>query len=247
MSTQSQFSVNSARLSPELQGLFPGGVIVAEMQGPGDPALLHPDEAQFLGKSVPKRIREFSAGRVCARLAMASCGILDFALRVAPDRQPVWPNSLVGSISHTANLCVAAVAPKDRFIGVGIDCEVVDHVSADIRPTICTARELAWLEAAPPSTQAAAAALIFSAKEAFYKCQYPLTGEWLDFQDLDLELHLELTGESAGAGFVVRATRPLAIQEFIPHVMTGRYLFHDGFVTTAVCFPRLSDGVAATP
>jgi 4'-phosphopantetheinyl transferase EntD len=30
--------------------------------------------------------------------------------------------------------------------------------------------------------------VIFSAKEAFYKCQYPVTARWLEFEDAHVEL-----------------------------------------------------------
>ena len=31
------------------------------------------------------------------------------------------------------------------------------------------------------------ATLFFSAKESFYKCQYPLTQQWVGFQDVEVE------------------------------------------------------------
>jgi 4'-phosphopantetheinyl transferase EntD len=233
VSTQSQFPATPPKLSPKLQALFPPGVVAVEMNGPGDPSMLYPAEAEHMGRAVPKRIQEFSAGRLCARLAMAAFGIADFALRVACDRQPVWPDSLVGSISHTTGLCVAAVARKSRFSAIGIDCEVVGHVAADLWSTICTAREAGWLNSLPASQRPAASACIFSAKEAFYKCQYPLTGEWLDFHDLDVE---PMEWGAMGAGFVLRETRPLAATKLTNGAVIGQYLIYDGFVTTGVAF-----------
>jgi 4'-phosphopantetheinyl transferase EntD len=38
--------------------------------------------------------------------------------------------------------------------------------------------------------------LAFSAKEAFYKCQYPLSGVFLDF--LDVRVRIDVTGSRAG-------------------------------------------------
>ncbi|MDB6085666.1 MAG: 4-phosphopantetheinyl transferase [Gammaproteobacteria bacterium] len=210
------------------------------MQGPGDPSLLYPPEAQCVAKAVPKRIQEFSAGRLCARLALRTFGIDGFALRAAQDRQPLWPASVVGSISHSAGFCVAAVAAKSRFAGIGIDCEVAGHVGADLWATICTAREASWVASLPDAERSQAAGLIFSAKEAFYKCQYPLTGEWLDFHDLEVE-PTALRGMNGG--FSLRETRPIAAAEFTHGAVNGRYLLHDGFVTTAVVFSR----VASTP
>ncbi len=245
VSTPSQFPFAPARLSPTLEVLFPPGVVVAEMRESGDPNTLLPGEAEHIRRAVPKRVQEFAAGRLCAKLALHSFGITDFELRVAADRQPVWPAGLVGSISHTAGLCIAAVADQSRIGAVGVDCEVVGHVNHDIWATICTETETAWLASLPPPHRAPGVALLFSAKEAIYKCQYPLTGEWLDFHDLEA-----LPGTFApGRGqLILRTTRALKIHARIAatcstearsdEIFTVQYLFHEGFVTTGATLPR---------
>src|SRR5271169_2601616 len=103
---------NPARLSPSVGSLFRSGALAAELRAPGDPSLLLPAEAQALSKAVLKRVQEFAAGRLCARALLAEFGIHDFPIKVADDRQPVWPETLVGSITHTAGLCAAVVAPR---------------------------------------------------------------------------------------------------------------------------------------
>ena len=45
-----------------------------------------------------------------------------------------------------------------------------------------------WIRRCPLTWFALLAALIFSAKEAFYKAQYELTTQWLDFNDVTLDL-----------------------------------------------------------
>ncbi len=211
--------------------LFPRQAIVVEMREAGDAATLLPEEAEYVARAVPKRVQEFAAGRTCARLAMASFGVTDFALRVAADRQPVWPTGIVGSITHTAGLCLAVVAEQTRIAAVGIDCEVVGHVSTDIWETICTAAEVAWLGALPLPLRPAAVALLFSAKEAVYKCQYPLTGEWLDFHDLDTRP--DGMGRARGQ-LLLRATRPLKIQKNGDVPLLVDYVLHEGFVATGM-------------
>src|SRR5271154_3071548 len=133
---------NPAKLSPTLANLFPPGAIAAEMREPGDPSLLLPAEAQYLGKAVLKRVQEFAAGRLCARALLAEFGIHDFPIKVADDRQPVWPETLVGSITHTAGLCAAVVAPRSVLRAVGLDSEVAGSVKAELWPSICTADEI---------------------------------------------------------------------------------------------------------
>jgi 4'-phosphopantetheinyl transferase EntD len=58
---------NPAAHSPSIESLFLPGVAAAELCGPGDPELLAPEESVAVARAVPKRVREFAAGRLCAR------------------------------------------------------------------------------------------------------------------------------------------------------------------------------------
>lgn len=211
--------------------MFAPGVLVAELREPGDPSLLLPAEAQFLGKAVRKRVQEFAAGRLCARLLLADFGLRDFAIEAAEDRQPVWPDSLVGSITHTAGFCAAVVAERTRLRAVGLDSEIAQSVKPELWPGICTPSEIDWLHSLPKLHRRMAATLIFSAKEAFYKCQYPLVRERLSFQDARVEM-LEW-GTDQGP-FAIHATRRIALADCAVFPLRGRYLVHEEFVTTGI-------------
>lgn len=222
---------DAARACPLLQALFPAGAFVAQMREPGDPGLLFPAEADCLGRAVPKRMQEFAAGRLCARRALAEFGIVDFPIIAASNRQPIWPGALVGSITHSGGLAAAVAAPKTRIAAIGLDSEVVDAVGRDIWPTICAPSEIGWVQSLPVDGQGPAVAFLFCAKEAFYKCQYPLTGEWLDFHDLCL------TPADWGASrvaFSVRPLRRLGIEAYASPPWVGNALFHEHFVTAGV-------------
>ena len=71
---------------------------------------------------------------------------------------------------------------------MGIDVERVTAATADIEELVCTPAERRWLDAQPAAQRGANVRLFFSAKEAFYKCQYPLTKTYLDFQDVELAI-----------------------------------------------------------
>lgn len=238
MSTDPQSPGILSSLSPLLAGLFPPGVVASELCEPGDPALLLPAEAAYLGHAVAKRAQEFAAGRLCARRALREYGIEQFPLRVAADRQPVWPPGFLGSITHTAGWCGAVVAEKRAMAAIGIDSEIVGHVTPDIWSTICTDSETSWVHSLPEHERAAAVTLIFSAKEAFYKCQYPLVSEWLDFHDLIVEP--ETWGENA-ARIKICATRPIRFDEYARSPMIGMYRFHEQFVSVGVALPQAAN------
>jgi 4'-phosphopantetheinyl transferase EntD len=223
--------VMQAAISRSLGELFPSGALAAESREAGSALLLLPAEAQFLGSAVRNRAQEFAAGRVCARRLLAEFGISNFPIAVAADRQPVWPAGMVGSITHTTGFCAAVVAEKKRVVGLGIDSELAASVKAKLWPAICTPGELQWLQSLPESERGSAATLIFSAKEAFYKCQYPLVGERLKFRDLSVEPHA--WGDQRGA-FSVRPNRRIALSAHATLPVPGRFLFHEEFVTTGI-------------
>ncbi|HWG68016.1 MAG TPA: 4'-phosphopantetheinyl transferase superfamily protein [Steroidobacteraceae bacterium] len=223
--------MNPAGLSTLVSGLFPPGAVAAELHGPGDPSLLFRAELELLGRAVPKRVGEFAAGRLCARRALQELGIVDFPLRVGDDRQPVWPQSLVGSITHTTDFCAAVVAERRRVHALGLDSEVVGDVNVEIWPRICVPEELAWIASLPEGEQRAAVTLIFSAKEAFYKCQYSLVGDRLGFQDA----RVAPAGWNLERGDIhIHATRAIALPSADVQALQGRYVFHEGRLTAGI-------------
>ncbi len=225
---------NPATLSRTFAALFSSGVAAAELRAPGDARLLLPEEAQSVANAVPERVQEFAAGRLCARRALAEFGVTAVPIRAAPDRQPVWPEFLVGSITHTTGLCAAVVAERARLLALGVDSEVSGSVRQGLWPSICTIAELRWLDSLPAAERAAAATLIFSAKEAFYKCQYPLVGQRLDFQDVDVR---PLAWGAAQGTFDLVPARPLSVFDRAPGGVHGAYRFHEQFVSAGVFVP----------
>lgn len=221
---------NPASLS-SLCELFPQGALAAELRGAGDPDALYPDEARHLQRAVRKRAQEFAAGRLCARLLLHEFGIQHFAIGVGAHRQPLWPEDLVGSITHTTGFCAAVVAPKKCLRSVGIDTEIAGSVKTELWRGICTPSETAWLRALPQPEQFAAATVIFGAKEAFYKCQFAVTQERLGFHDVSVEL--PAWGEKRGA-FKVVANRSIELERNAALPLQGQYLFHEQFITSAI-------------
>jgi len=220
--------------SSALQRLFPATVVVRERRTPGDAADLLASEAAYVERAHPKRISEFAAGRSCAKAALAQFGVRDFALHPADDRQPMWPLGFVGTITHTAGLCVAAVAERRRILVIGMDSEIVGAPTADLWSTLCGPAELNWVHSLPAADQPAAVTLLFSAKEAFYKCQYPLVGEWLDFHDLRVEVSDWALREGI---FWVIAQRQIEFGRHVQLPLAGRYVFHEEFVSAAITVP----------
>jgi 4'-phosphopantetheinyl transferase EntD len=227
---------NPANLSATLSELFPPGTVAAELRGSADPATLSPEEALHVRQAVRKRAEEFAAGRLCARLLLGEFGIRGFSLAVGTDRQPLWPDTLVGSITHTAGFCAAVLAPKNLLRALGIDSEIAGSVKPELWRVICTPAETAWLSALPRSEQPAAATLIFSAKEAFYKCQFSATQERLGFHDASIEI--AEWGLRCGV-FQVHANRRIALEQHSALPLQGCYRFHEQFITAGLALPAV--------
>ena len=147
----------------------------------GDP---HPEEWEDIAAAAPARQQEFVAGRLLARTLGETMGLPPAPLCRAEDRSPVWPSDRTGSLSHCDTLCVAAVGKRSAVQSVGVDVETIGRVEPKLWPTLFTEREADYLSSLAPDTVALETTLFFSAKESFYKCQYPLTKEWVGFQDV---------------------------------------------------------------
>ncbi|WP_066262926.1 4'-phosphopantetheinyl transferase family protein [Hydrogenophaga flava] len=177
-----------------------GGIGVACTGVDGDPNLLWPSERTAILKAVPSRQREYAAGRQAARTAMQQIGCAPEAIPSAPDRSPVWPDGLTGSIAHGGRVCVGVVGWRHEVHAVGIDIEEDRAMGPDLWPSLCTDEELALLDQLPPHERGRRVTRLFCAKEAFYKWQYPQTERLLDFLDVQVTFSADATG------FVVRAT-----------------------------------------
>jgi 4'-phosphopantetheinyl transferase EntD len=214
-----------------LQGLFPPGIVTVERLAEGEIDALSGGEAACLGRAGPKRAREFAAGRQCARAALLQLGVVGWDLAVRPDRTPAWPDGIVGSISHTTGFCAAAVGHSRDCRSIGLDVEIDRRVTAELHSQFLTSAEQVRLNGRPPEMADRLATLIFSAKEAFYKAQYPMTAEWLEFADLEIRLLSDL---SDAGEIEVRPTRRLQLESSIPQPWRGRYGHFDRVVATGV-------------
>jgi 4'-phosphopantetheinyl transferase EntD len=143
---------------------------------------LFPVEEAAVSRAVVKRRNEFAAGRSAARAALVGLNQMPSEIPMAEDRSPVWPNGITGSISHTDAACFAAVARVCEVRTIGVDLEQNEPIDDELISDICLGMELNKFEDRVPM----AARRIFSAKEAAYKTQYPLTRTLFGFEALQL-------------------------------------------------------------
>ncbi|GAA2080578.1 4'-phosphopantetheinyl transferase family protein [Actinomadura alba] len=208
--------------------ILPRGVVTAEAFGEElSHAELFPEEEQVIARSVDKRRHEFTAGRACARRALAGLGVPPAPLLPGERGAPRWPAGIVGSITHCAGYRAAAVARASEVTAVGIDAEPHDLLPDGVLDQIATPGELTLL----PELRAAAPKvcwdrLLFSAKESIYKVWFPVAGRWLGFEDA-----VVTPDPDAGvftARLLVPAPPPLA------GTLHGRWMVRDGLALTTI-------------
>jgi len=197
---------------------------------------LWPEERGAVARARARRAREFATGRYLARCAMADLGIPAAAVPRAEDRSPVWPEALIGSLTHAGDLAIAAVAAGDSLRGVGIDLERADRVTEPLFAKLFTPHERQRL-AHPPQLWERSPdrdllpTLIFSAKEAAYKAVYPQIGKFIGFQEAEVDID-----------WPARTLALRYIGEHTPNrIMNhghGHFCFFDGYVLTVFLIPR---------
>ncbi len=183
------------------------------------------EERALVRTAGEKRRAEFATGR---RLAHAALALLDRdvpALLPGEDRAPRWPQGVHGSITHSNRDAVVAVT-LEEVGSVGVDVEHRVGLKREIFRSVFLEEELRSLDAYGDEAERARMALVlFSAKEALYKAQYPRTRRYMGF----MELHVAIERASEASG-LLRCTfqndvRGEAGGGFARgEVATGRYL-----------------------
>jgi 4'-phosphopantetheinyl transferase EntD len=174
-----------------LERILPPPVAVVAAAGDRE-AELFPEEEAALGNSVEKRRREFTTARACAREALAQLGLPAQPIPTGARGEPLWPQGVVGSITHCAGYRACAVAPASELLTIGIDAEVDDALPPGVLGDIALPEERRWIEvaaAADPGTSWDR--LLFSIKESIYKAWFPLTVSWLGFEDASVAIDRE--------------------------------------------------------
>ncbi len=230
MAATSEYS-NVPKRSTILADVCAPGVLAVDFAGPARTSDLYSQELDQTTGFGDKRRSEFSAGRLCAKHALAELGIVNFPLQINDDRRPRWPDGIVGSISHTADYCAALVARATDVSAIGFDVERTERIGRDLWDTLFTLRESARLQTLSLEERAIEATIIFSAKEAFYKCHFARSPSWLDFTDVEIDVSRGVR-ETVGSFNIQPCSARVVRADY-----EGRFIIARGFVATSVIVP----------
>jgi 4'-phosphopantetheinyl transferase EntD len=210
--------------------ILPAVAVAAEARGDRVEDRLFPEEEAIVARAVEKRRREFATGRACARQALTQLGLPPGPIATGERGEPLWPEGVVGSITHCDGYRAGAVARASELAALAIDAEPHAPLPDGLLGDVASPEErqrLAELTVAEPAVHWDR--LLFSAKESVYKAWFPLARRWLGFEDATLTIDPAAGAFSAQLLVPGPAFRGAALEGF-----QGRWLVCDGLILTAI-------------
>lgn len=218
-----------------MEELLPEGVVAVDTREELLDVELFPEERAALGQAVEKRRREFITARACARQALARLGLPPSPIATGDRGQPLWPEGVLGSITHCAGYRACALARIEQLAGLGIDAEPHQPLPDGVLKGIARPEELPRLvELGRAEPAVHWDRLLFCAKEAVYKVWFPLAHCWLGFEDATL------TFDPANRTFQARLLKPWPeVERCFPNTLEGRWLTNEGLALVAIALPHI--------
>lgn len=141
-----------------------------------------------LENAVPKRKAEFLVGRYVAQFALSKLGVEVEEIKIGKHRAPVWPDGIIGSITHTAStvLCAVSVNDNSRYhLGIDLENWIKAETATELEGMIISQVEKRLLLRLGIS-YSQALTLVFSAKESIFKAFYPSVGDYFGFDAVEI-------------------------------------------------------------
>lgn len=127
-----------------------------------------------IGKVNSFRLQEFALGRMHARKALEQTGIFNSEIpKNMETGAPIWPESVVGSITHSLNgtnsHVAAVVAKASQFSCLGIDTEWINNFHPTMWSQFLSAQEVSMIKNASFKERNAYVSKLWALKEAAIK------------------------------------------------------------------------------
>lgn len=148
--------------------------------------VLFPEEKKQASSFDEKRMLDFCRGRYCAH---ECCKVyqMESPILISDTGVPLFPDGIQGSISHSMNLAGAVSCNTGSYLAIGLDIETIGRVRHQLWNLLFTTNENQYLSQLDKSRQAIESTLFYSLKEAFYKMQFQITNQFLDFHDVEIQ------------------------------------------------------------
>lgn len=170
----------------KIRALLPASVLLLAAPVDDWMSAIHPEERAIVRGAVPVRQAEFSTGRMLAARGCRQLGASAAPILRGEMNEPLWPGGVTGSITHTRDFCLVAVAPSKTLPRLGIDLEASQRSVGKLarlilRPDEQQVADDLW---SPPEDRVR---LVFAAKESLYKAVHARAGRFIDFQEVRID------------------------------------------------------------
>lgn len=174
-----------------------------------------------------KRFLHFSTGRLCAKKALNQIENITCDILIGSNKEPLWPDGFIGSISHSNELVGAVASKSCDLISIGLDIEKTGRVKANMWNTLFTSTEQEFLQTLSEDEKVFYTTLYFCMKESFYKLQYPLTKRVLWFKDVEIQHN--------GGKFRLIVKKEFEGKELLPEFTDLHFSMYKGQVVS-ICY-----------
>jgi len=150
-----------------------------------------------LGVHFPEQIRAaaairkaaFLAGRLAAQHGFRVLGVPKQVVGIGPNGEPLWPEAVSASISHTAGnhptgVAICILSWGRHRVGVDVEDFLSAAVLSEVKELILTPAEQRYI-ATLNGKECQVATILFSGKECLYKALYPEVRAYFDFLDAE--------------------------------------------------------------
>lgn len=205
-----------------LRAWLPDSAVVCHARA-GDGYLIPLADRVLVDGAAHQRRTEFIAARWCAHQALRQMQVAAASLPIGQLGQPLWPDGVIGSITHELGNCLVLVMRQQSAAGVGVDLASLEHAHQ--------LRESGDLFMAPGESRQAwggvdsAVSMLrhFSAKEAVVKATSAMLGRLIDPREICVDF--------SGGRFSARVGKQMA-------GLSGRWSVCGGMVMSYAQLPR---------
>lgn len=161
---------------------------------------LYAEERELVVRAVASRRAEFFSGRFYAQRLLRELDCPAMPILRGSKGEPLWPEGVLGSISHDLGQVVVAVLSEKLICGFGVDL-LIDpaRVDSSLADLIVLPIELDAL--ASIAEQIPVLALAFSLKESVVKAVSPSIEGYMDLHEIELtvtgsEIHARIANRN---------------------------------------------------
>jgi len=173
-----------------------------------------PEEQVLVANAISRRQQEFATGRWLSRKGLQYFGLPDEPIKMGKLRNPVWPESIIGTISHDGEICAVALMREQKQMekNIGVDLihlsQRTDKINNLISMFMANADELSAVTTLNMTVDPAV--LLFSIKESVIKAMSFQLDDFIDMRQIEIyrtdKLRFRISGDSINADILAATT-----------------------------------------